>query len=348
MSPSLVSLFRERPTPELARALLLALYDLFASERTKGQLALERHVDDAHDSPIFLRHAALRRCPWLMEPLLDTLRHLVFGMSKYRVVGDILNGVIEAERQDLAEVKRRVVSLVVITVAAGYATLAWTTSPLLISAVAVLVCLETVLWFAVAVIADRRLGLLRALRLGLVHHCDGYAPKVAAEIARQALPRALRPSHHAFVTATLTDSQRASEESPEDNVLAVLRDISNDIPPSFVDPVLAFNCLSLLDQLELAALLRRIDKDKLVVALLGASSGMVMSLFHHLGSRVVPLLARDMIMRRAASVADILAAQKEIAALAAGLMRSGEIAVIREVLERMPEPGRKEEKELLQ
>lgn len=335
MSLSLTSLFRERPTPVLARALLVALYDLFALERTKGQLAMERHVDDAHASPIFLRHTVLSRCPWLMEPLLDTLRHLVFGLSEVRVVGDILDGVIEAEERDLAAVKRRVAAVVVVTVAAGCSMLAWTTSPPLVSAVAALVCLEAAAWVVVAAIADRRLGLLRALRLGLVHHCDGYAPKVAAEIARQALPRALRPSHHAFVTATLTDSQRADEAGAEDNALAVLRDISNDIPPAFVGPVLAFNSLSSLDDLDLASLLRRVDKDTLVVALLGASPGMVMSVFRRLGARVSALLGRDMIIRRAAPLSDILTAQKEIAALAASFMRSGEIAPVSEVLERM-------------
>lgn len=342
MSLSLTSLIRQRPTPEVARALLLALYDLFAFERTKGQLALERHVDDPHGSEIFQRHAALGRCPWLLEPLIDVLRHRVFGMSELRVVGDVLQGVVMAEERDLAAIRRGTAALLIITGALGAAALGWWPLPLTISVFALLVVVEAVAWLAVAAIADHRLGLLRALRLAVVHHCDGYAPQVAAEIARQALPRWLRPTHHAFVTATLTDSERANEGSGEDNVLAVLRDISKDVPPAFVDPALAFNCLSLLDDLDLAGLLRRVDKDKVAIALLGASPGMVLSIFSRLGSRVRPLLGRDMIERRGAPVTDILAAQKEIAALAASLMRSGDIAPIGEVLERMADPKEKE------
>jgi len=45
-----------------------------------------------------------------------------------------------------------------------------------------------------------------------------------------------------------------------------------------------------------------------------------------------------MIERRGVPVADILAARREIAALAASLMRSGDIAAVSEVLDRMPEP----------
>lgn len=335
MSHSLISLVRQRPTPGIARALLLALYDLFAFERTKGQLALERHVDAPRDSEIFRRHAALWRCPWLMGPLVDVLRHLVFGMSDHRVVGDLLRGVMEAEEADLAGTKRRMVCAYAVTVVLGGATLWWWPSPITASILAVLLTVETLAWSAVGSIAGQRLGLLRALRLGFIHHCDGYAPKVAAEIARQTLPRTLRPSHDTFVTATLTDSQRANGSSREDTVLAVLRDISTEVPSGFVDAVLAFNCLPQMNDLDLAGLLRRVDKDKLAVALLGASPGVVLDIFSRLGSRVSSLLGRDMVEVRLAPLAHILDAQKEIAELAANLMRSGGIAPIPEILERM-------------
>ena len=71
---SLRQLRREAPTPEAARALLVALNDFWHIARMKGDLALEPHCDHPERSILLHYHRALRDLPWLSAPFIDFIR----------------------------------------------------------------------------------------------------------------------------------------------------------------------------------------------------------------------------------------------------------------------------------
>ncbi|MEI8397328.1 MAG: FliG C-terminal domain-containing protein [Rhodospirillaceae bacterium] len=367
MTLSLLSMNRERPSHEVALALLLALYSLFSLHRMRGALSLEAHIDDQRRSSVFHYHSEIRECPWLMEPLTDVFRLVTLGVDDHEAIDATLRGVMEAEERDVALLLRKrglALPMVAAVWTIAFIALGWRAAPLMpISGLAIVSLLHVIAMHQYRRIADHRIGLLRALRQAMVHHAKGNAPTVSVEMARQALPVALRPGFRAFDAAMLTASARSldhrlsvlpAEEIPEDGdydramrdllarttepdrpsaVLSVMRDISGEIPSDLTWAYQAFGELSHLNAMSVQTLLRNCDKSILVKALLGAPGNTVIHFFDQISSRASRLLREDMAACRSLPVPEIVKAQRAVVEQAAELMQRGEIEVLPSVLE---------------
>ncbi|BAE51968.1 FliG C-terminal domain-containing protein [Paramagnetospirillum magneticum] len=219
---SIRSLIREAPTREAALALLLCLYDLWSLAKARGPLALEDHVVHPERSVILHQHRLLSRLPWLMEPLMDLVRHFTLGTDGSSAYDQMIDGIIAAEEQWMRTVHGLVMLLAsVIAVFWVIAmvivrpplvmegSLSWPTVTLWIVPMGLTMLALHCIKVWIGWVASERTGMLEALRRGICFHADGaFAPQVSADAARMALPQRLRPSHDQLENMIRAESVR--------------------------------------------------------------------------------------------------------------------------------------------
>lgn len=205
--------------------LLSLLYTLFRLAKTKGDLALESHIEKPEESPIFQKFPNFSHDHHTVEFLCDYLRLLTLGTNNAHEVETIIEAEIEAHHHENHEVASAVTNMadampalgIVAAVLGVIHTMGSITEPPevlghLIGA-ALVGTFSGVLFsygfFApfgraidAAYASDTQY--LHCIKAGLLAHMQGYAPQVSIEFARKTLPPHVKPSF-AEVEDTITN-----------------------------------------------------------------------------------------------------------------------------------------------
>ena len=195
--------------------LLGILYALFRLAKTKGDLALEMHVESPEESPIFQQFPSLASDHHTVEFLCDYLRLLTLGTSNAHELETVMDEELEVHHSERHAVSSALQTLadsfpalgIVAAVLGVIHTMGSITEPPevlggLIGGALVGTFLGILVSYGLAApIAksveqtfDAESRYLQCAKLGIIAHMQGYAPQVSVEFARKALSSHSRPS----------------------------------------------------------------------------------------------------------------------------------------------------------
>jgi chemotaxis protein MotA len=195
--------------------LLAVMFSLFKLAKTKGDLALEAHVERPEDSALFQAYPSVAGNAKAVEFLCDYLRLLTLGTTNAHQIEAIMEGELEVHQGEkeaisgsLSSVADGLPALGIVAAVLGVihtmgsiteppeilghligGALVGTFSGVLASygvAAPIAHSLETT--FA----AEGRY--LECIKSGIVAHMQGYAPQISIEFARKSIPSHLRPT----------------------------------------------------------------------------------------------------------------------------------------------------------
>ena len=195
--------------------LLSMLYSVFKLAKTKGDLALESHVEKPDESPLFAKFPGFNGDHHIRTFLCDYLRLLTLGTSNAHELEVVIDGELEAHHKFYHEVSHAVNLMadampalgIVAAVLGVIHTMGSITEPPevlghLIGTALVGTFSGVLLSYAVFAPLARNMQLCfdsdayyhGAIKAGLLAHMQGYAPQVSIEFARKILPDELRPT----------------------------------------------------------------------------------------------------------------------------------------------------------
>lgn len=195
--------------------LLSMQYSVFKLAKTKGDLALESHVEKPGDSPLFQRFPKFANDHHALTFLCDYLRLLTLGTNNAHEVEAIIDAEIEAHHNHSHSISSGIINMadgmpalgIVAAVLGVINTMGSITEPpevlgMLIGA-ALVGTFSGVLFSygffapfgrAMAAVFENETLYLNCMKAGLLAHMQGYAPQVSIEFARKILPDHLRPT----------------------------------------------------------------------------------------------------------------------------------------------------------
>ncbi|MTJ82412.1 MAG: flagellar motor stator protein MotA [Telmatospirillum sp.] len=195
--------------------LLSLLYSLFKLAKTKGDLALESHVEKPDDSSLFQRFPGFSSDHHTLEFLCDYLRLLTLGTNNAHEVESIIDAEIEAHHHEIVTVATAINTMadampalgIVAAVLGVIHTMGSITEPPevlghLIGAALCGTFMGVLLSYGFFAPFARNLDLvyktesdyLICIKNCLLAHMMGYAPQVSIEFGRKTLPSHVRPS----------------------------------------------------------------------------------------------------------------------------------------------------------
>ena len=195
--------------------LLSMMYAVFKLAKTKGDLALESHVEKPEDSPLFAKFPQFTGDHHVRTFFCDYLRLLTLGTSNAHELETIVDGELEAHHKFYHETSNAVNLMadampalgIVAAVLGVIHTMGSITEPPevlghLIGAALVGTVSGVLISYAYFAPIARNMQLCfdsdayyhTALKHGLLAHMQGYAPQVSIEFARKILPDELRPT----------------------------------------------------------------------------------------------------------------------------------------------------------
>ena len=195
--------------------LLTCLYAIFRLAKSKGDLALESHVENPESSSLFANFPILTKDHHALEFMCDYLRLLTLGTTNPYELEAVIDQELETHHEE-----EHAVSDAVQTVGDGLPALG-----IVAAVLGVIVTMSSVTeppeilgGLIAAALVGTFLGILGAygfvaptasiikntvdtdakyytcIKAALIGHMQGYAPQVSVEFARKSLPHGLRPS----------------------------------------------------------------------------------------------------------------------------------------------------------
>lgn len=195
--------------------LLCLLYSLFRLAKTKGDLALESHVEKPDESPLFQKFSGFSSNHHNLEFLCDYLRLLTLGTNNAHEVETIIDGEIESHHKENHAVAEAVTNMadampalgIVAAVLGVIHTMGSITEPpevlgYLIGAALVGTFSGVLFSYGFFAPYGRAIGsaydadteYLCCIKAALLAHMQGYAPQVSIEFARKILSPSVRPT----------------------------------------------------------------------------------------------------------------------------------------------------------
>lgn len=195
--------------------MLSMLYAVFKLAKTKGDLALESHVEKPDESPLFQKFPGFSNDHHTRTFFCDYLRLLTLGTSNAHELESIIDGELEAHHKHYHEISHAVNLMadampalgIVAAVLGVIHTMGSITEPPevlghLIGAALVGTFTGVLVSYAFFAPISRNMQMsfdsdhyyLLAIKAGLLAHMQGYAPQVSIEFARKILPDELRPT----------------------------------------------------------------------------------------------------------------------------------------------------------
>ncbi len=195
--------------------LLGVIYAVFKLAKAKGDLALESHVENPHESSLFSNFPKFHKDHHAVEFFCDYLRLLTLGVGSAHEVEAVLDQELEIHHEELHQISNAfqvfadaVPALGIVAAVLGIiVTMGSITEPPevlggLIGAA--LVGTFSGILFSYGVFAPIASALgatyaadghyLNCIKVGLVGHMQGYAPSVSVEFARKTLSSHMRPT----------------------------------------------------------------------------------------------------------------------------------------------------------
>ncbi|MBF0334793.1 MAG: flagellar motor stator protein MotA [Alphaproteobacteria bacterium] len=195
--------------------LLSLLYLIFKLAKTKGDLALESHVEKPDESPLFQRFPKFNSDHHSRDFLCDYLRLLTLGTNNPHELETIIDEEIEAHHHEMHAISGAIVNMadgmpalgIVAAVLGVIHTMGSITEPpavlghligaaLVGTFFGVLCCygfVGPIGRFLESVYAAET-KYLQAIKAAIIGHMQGYAPQVSIEFSRKILPHEVRPS----------------------------------------------------------------------------------------------------------------------------------------------------------
>ncbi|CAA6603219.1 MAG: flagellar motor stator protein MotA [Alphaproteobacteria bacterium] len=195
--------------------LLAMLYAIFKLAKTKGDLALESHVEKPEESSLFTKFPGFSKDHHLVEFLCDYLRLLTLGTNNAHEMESIIDGEIESHHNEMHAISGAITNMadampalgIVAAVLGVIHTMGSITEPPevlghLIGAALVGTFMGVLLSYGFFAAFGRNLEqnfntesmYLMCIKAGLLAHMQGYAPQVSIEFARKILPHTVKPS----------------------------------------------------------------------------------------------------------------------------------------------------------
>ncbi|MBI4969096.1 MAG: flagellar motor stator protein MotA [Rhodospirillales bacterium] len=195
--------------------LLAMLYAIFKLAKTKGDLALESHVEKPEESTLFTKFPTFSHDHHLLLYLCDYLRLLTLGTNNAHELETIIDQEIEAHHNELHAISGAVTNMadampalgIVAAVLGVIHTMGSITEPPevlghLIGGALVGTFMGVLLSYGFIAPIGRSLELtfnaetqyLQCIKAGLLAHMQGYAPQVSIEFARKILTSNVRPT----------------------------------------------------------------------------------------------------------------------------------------------------------
>jgi chemotaxis protein MotA len=194
---------------------LSVLYALFKLAKTKGDLALESHVEKPDDSSLFQKFPKFSSDHHTMEFLCDYLRLLTLGTNNAHEVESIIDAEIESHHHEISTIANAINTMadampalgIVAAVLGVIHTMGSITEPPevlghLIGAALCGTFMGVLLSYGLFAPFARILDIiyktesdyLNCIKNCLLAHMMGYAPQVSIEFGRKTLPPHMRPS----------------------------------------------------------------------------------------------------------------------------------------------------------
>jgi chemotaxis protein MotA len=204
-----------RHTKRTYLELLSLLYSIFKLAKTKGDLALESHVEKPEESPLFQKFPGFSSDHHAREFLCDYLRLLTLGTNNAHEIEGIIDEEIEAHHAELHAISSAVNSVadgmpalgIVAAVLGVIHTMGSITEPPevlghLIGAALCGTFMGVLFSYGFFAPMARSLEMTFAtetkyyqcMKAGLLAHMMGYAPQVSIEFARKILSEDVRPT----------------------------------------------------------------------------------------------------------------------------------------------------------
>lgn len=195
--------------------LLGVLYAVFRLAKTKGDLALESHVEKPEESSLFANFPTFQGEHHAVEFLCDYLRLLTLGANNPHEIEAIMEGELEIHHEEdhaishaILEVGQALPALGIVAAVLGViVTMSSITEPPEVLGgliAAALVGTFSGIFFSygfvtpmgqsLASIQAAESSYMSCIKMGLVGHMQGYAPQISVEFARKSLPSEVRPS----------------------------------------------------------------------------------------------------------------------------------------------------------
>ncbi len=195
--------------------LMTMLYQIFRLAKTKGDLALESHVEKPDESPIFTAYPSFSKDHHALAFLCDYLRLLTLGTNNAHEVETIIEGEIEAHHHETTLVSGAVTNMADGTPALGIVaavlgvihTMGSITEPpevlghliggaLVGTFAGVLMAYGFIgpIGRSLEITYNAETDFYKSIRTAILAHMQGYAPQVSVEFARKVLPPHVRPS----------------------------------------------------------------------------------------------------------------------------------------------------------
>ncbi len=195
--------------------LLGVLYAVFRLAKTKGDLALETHVEKPEESPLFQQFPEFSKDHHAVEFLCDYLRLLTLGTSNAHEVEAIMDNELDVHHEEVHAVSGAVQTLadalpalgIVAAVLGVIHTMGSITEPpevlghliggaLVGTFSGILASYGFVAPMATSLIStfDAESRYLICIKVGILGHMQGYAPQVSVEFARKTLNTDVRPT----------------------------------------------------------------------------------------------------------------------------------------------------------
>lgn len=197
--------------------LLSLLYSIFKLAKTKGMLALEKHVESPHESALFQQFPEFCKDHHALTFLCDYLRLLTLGSENAHEMETLMDQEIETHHQEqhllvtsVSNVADALPALGIVAAVLGVIkTMGAISEPpevlgkliggaLVGTFLGVLLAYGFVGPIAAALKAafEAESKYLQCIKAGLLAHMQGYAPAVSVEFARKALMTEVRPTFY--------------------------------------------------------------------------------------------------------------------------------------------------------
>jgi chemotaxis protein MotA len=205
--------------------LLGLLYQVFKLAKTKGNLALEQHVENPEDSPLFQQFPSILNDHHAITFLCDYLRMITLGVENAHEVESLMDEELETHHHEHHQLAGALQTMadgmpalgIVAAVLGVIKTMGAITEPPEILGKLIggaLVGTFLGVWLSYGFIApiatkaqatfDAEAKFLQCIKAGLLAHINGSAPAISVEFARKALLSTDRPTFYEVEDAVAT------------------------------------------------------------------------------------------------------------------------------------------------
>ncbi|MBL4693059.1 MAG: flagellar motor stator protein MotA [Magnetovibrio sp.] len=195
--------------------LLSCLYTVFKLAKSKGDLALESHIENPGESALFGQFPGFAGDHHALEFMCDYLRMLTLGTSNAYEVDDIMSAELDGHHEELHSISAAVGNLgeslpalgIVAAVLGIIHTMGSITEPPEVlghligaalvgtfSGILFSYGFVTPMGTSLAAIFAEEGYYMLSIKNGIIAHMQGYAPQVSIEFARKVIPSHVRPT----------------------------------------------------------------------------------------------------------------------------------------------------------